>query len=151
MLGPSGCGKTTLLNCIVGRRNFDRGELLVFGKEPGTPQSGIPGRRVGYMPQDLLLYEEFTMKETIEFFGCIYDMPKNFIKSQIEYLLKLLDLPTGDQRIKTLSGGQKRRVSFAVSIFHQPELLILDEPTVGQDIVLQNRWAIESLFFQIFI
>lgn len=55
LLGASGCGKTTLLSCIVGLRSFDCGKLLIFGKEPGEPQSGIPGRRVGYMPQELLV------------------------------------------------------------------------------------------------
>ena len=77
------------------------------------------------MPQDLLLYEEFTMKETIEYFGHIYNLPDEFVKTQIEYLLKLLDLiPVGNQKIKMLSGGQKRRVSFAVAVFQEPDLLI---------------------------
>ena len=65
LLGASGCGKTTLLSCIVGRRSFDSGEVLVFGGEPGTPESGIPGPRVGYMPQELALYGEFTIRETL--------------------------------------------------------------------------------------
>jgi len=139
MLGASGCGKTTLLSCIVGLQSLDCGELLVFGNKPGKFQSGIPGRRVGYMPQELCLYEEFTMKETIEYLGRIYELPNVFVKSQIEYLIKLLDLPTGNRKIKTLSGGQKVRVSLAVAIFHEPELLVLDEPTVGQDLVLQRK------------
>jgi len=141
LLGASGCGKTTLLSCIVGRRSFDSGEVLVFGGEPGSPQSGIPGPRVGYMPQELALYGEFTIKETLEYFGRIYRLPHQFVKSQMEFLFKLLDLPPGHRSVKTLSGGQQRRVSFAVALFHEPQLLILDEPTVGVDPLLrQSIW-----------
>ena len=113
------------MSCIVGLRTLDSGEVLIFGKQQGTQQFSIQGRKVGYMPQDLLLYEEFTMKETIEYFGHIYNLPDEFVKTQIEYLLKLLDLiPVGNQKIKMLSGGQKRRVSFAVAVFQEPDLLI---------------------------
>ncbi len=83
------------------------------------------------------------MKETTEYFGRIYDLPDEFVNSQIEYLLKLLDLvPVGNQKIKTLSGGQKRRVSYAVTVFHEPDLKNLDEPTAGIDPVLQIRLVI---------
>ena len=68
-LGPSGCGKTTLLQCIVGKRLIDGGSILVFGGAPGSRQSGVPGPRVGYMPQELALYGEFTIKETLQYFG----------------------------------------------------------------------------------
>ena len=67
--GPSGCGKTTLLQCIVGKRLIDGGSILVFGGAPGSRQSGVPGPRVGYMPQELALYGEFTIKETLQYFG----------------------------------------------------------------------------------
>lgn len=138
LLGASGCGKTTLLSCIVGRRSFDSGEVMVFGGEPGTIESGIPGRRVGYMPQELALYGEFSIKETLEYFGRIYQLPSAFVKSQMEFLFKLLDLPPPHRSVKTLSGGQQRRVSFAVALFHEPDLFILDEPTVGVDPVLRK-------------
>lgn len=112
---------------------------MVLGHEPGTPESGIPGRSVGYMPQELALYGHFTIKETLMYFGRIYSLKRSFVESQVEFLIKLLDLPPSDRYVATLSGGQQRRVSFAVAIFHEPQLLILDEPTVGVDPVLRHR------------
>lgn len=140
LLGPSGCGKTTFLSCLVGRQNLDSGEILVFGGKPGSPDSGVPGHGVGYMPQELALYPEMTIDETLEYFGHIYNLKQSFINSQMDRIYQLLDLPRGKQYVRTLSGGQQRRVSFATAIFHEPQLLILDEPTVGVDSQLRQRY-----------
>lgn len=139
LLGASGCGKTTLLSCLVGRRSLNSGDVQVLGHEPGSPESGIPGPRIGYMPQELALYGHFTIRETLIYFGRIYNLKKDFVESQVEFLSKLLDLPASDRYVGTLSGGQQRRMSFAAALFHEPELLILDEPTVGVDPVLRHR------------
>ncbi|XP_060528043.1 ABC transporter G family member 20-like isoform X2 [Cylas formicarius] len=141
LLGASGCGKTTLLSCIVGRRRLNTGEIWVLGGKPGTRGSGVPGKRVGYMPQEIALYGEFTIKETMLYFGWIFGMKTNEIKERLQFLLNFLDLPSQNRLVKNLSGGQQRRVSFAVALMHDPELLILDEPTVGVDPLLrQSIW-----------
>ncbi|XP_073963542.1 ABC-type transporter snustorr isoform X2 [Choristoneura fumiferana] len=142
LLGASGCGKTTLLSCIVGRRKMNNGEIWVLGGKPGTKGSGVPGKRVGYMPQEIALYGEFTIRETMMYFGWIFGMETREIVERLRFLLEFLDLPSENRMVKNLSGGQQRRVSFAVALMHDPELLILDEPTVGVDPLLrQSIWT----------
>ncbi|XP_045524939.1 ABC transporter G family member 23 isoform X3 [Pieris brassicae] len=142
LLGASGCGKTTLLSCIVGRRKLNSGDIWVLGGKPGTKGSGVPGKRVGYMPQEIALYGEFTIKETMMYFGWIFGMETREIVERLRFLLDFLDLPSENRMVKNLSGGQQRRVSFAVALMHDPELLILDEPTVGVDPLLrQSIWT----------
>jgi len=79
------------------------------------------------------------MRETLIYFGIISAMSKSDIEDRTEFLLKLLNLPNASKFVKNLSGGQQRRVSLAVALLHEPELLILDEPTVGVDPVLRQR------------
>lgn len=103
--------------------------------------SGVPGKRVGYMPQEIALYGEFSIKETMMYFGWIFGMKTSEIVQRLQFLLNFLDLPIQTRLVKNLSGGQQRRVSFAVALMHDPELLILDEPTVGVDPLLrQSIW-----------
>lgn len=139
LLGPSGCGKTTLLSCIVGRRRLDSGDVYVLGGRPGEKGSGVPGPRVGYMPQDIALVAEFTVRDAVYYFGRIYGMDQRLMVERFEFLSTLMDLPPGGRFIKACSGGQQRRVSLAAALVHEPELLILDEPTVGLDPVLRER------------
>lgn len=139
LLGASGCGKTTLLSCIVGVKFLNAGKITVLGGTPGKKGSGVPGPRVGYMPQEIALTEEFSIKETIYYFGRIYGMNTDRIRERYKLLKELLDLPTGSRQLGHCSGGQKRRVSFAAAMVHEPELLILDEPTVGLDPILREK------------
>ncbi|CAG9766095.1 unnamed protein product [Ceutorhynchus assimilis] len=142
LLGASGCGKTTLLNCIIGRKPLDNGQVWVFGEKTGTKDCGIPGPRVGYMPQEIALVPEYTVKETIFFFGRIANMDDKDISDRYYQLSRLLELPPHNQFIKNCSGGQQRRISLASAIVHEPELLILDEPTVGVDSLLREKiWS----------
>ncbi|XP_050310195.1 ABC transporter G family member 23-like isoform X2 [Anthonomus grandis grandis] len=139
LLGASGCGKTTLLSCIVGRKSYHSGEIWVLGGTPGEKGSGVPGPRVGYMPQDIALVGEFTVKDAVFYFGRILNMEDKLILERFKKLSVLLELPPEDRYLKNCSGGQQRRVSFAAAMVHMPELLILDEPTVGVDPVLRDR------------
>lgn len=138
-LGASGCGKTSILSCIVGMQEFDSGTINVFGHQVNENFMARFGHNIGFMPQDMSLIPELTVKETVYFFGHLYQMSKEKLRERYSKLSELLELPPDEQRIERCSGGQKRRVSFCVSAIHEPELLILDEPTVGLDPLLREK------------
>ena len=131
LLGPSGCGKTTLLSCILARKKMDSGAILVNGRLPGEDPS------IGFMPQDICLYQEFSIMESFLYFGVLQRMKKEQIKTRLKELTSLLGLPEKDRQVRNMSGGQKRRLSLAVALVHSPRILILDEPTVGLDPIVR--------------
>ncbi|BES98390.1 ATP-Hypothetical protein cassette sub-family A ABC1 member [Nesidiocoris tenuis] len=132
LLGPSGCGKTTLLNCLVGRIELDAGEIVMKGKYRSD---------IGYMPQDLALYTVLSIFEMFLYYGRLYGMTITQVERRTEQLIKFLQLPRASTLVENLSGGQQRRVSFGIALLHDPQLLILDEPTVGLDPLLsQSIW-----------
>ena len=137
-IGPNGSGKTTTIKILCGLLKPTSGESYVLGKKiPNT--SIFP--RIGYMPQETALYMDLTVKQTIQFFGEIYGLSKDAVAKREEEMLDFVDLKARrNEIVDNLSGGMKHRLSLAVSLIHEPELLLLDEPTVGVDPELRSSF-----------
>jgi ABC-2 type transport system ATP-binding protein len=131
LLGPSGSGKTTLMRALVGVQKVRSGEVTVLGEPAGSP--GLRAR-VGYVTQAPSVYEDLSVRENVRYFAALYGMGAR------EAEAALLDVGLGDhagQLVRDLSGGQRGRASLACALVGCPELLVLDEPTVGLDPVLR--------------
>ena len=138
LLGPNGCGKTTAINCILSLLNFDKGEIEIFGKKM-TPNSYNIKKRIGLVPQEVSVFENLTVKENIDYFCGLYIENKNIRKQYVNEAIKFVDLKDYVKFFpKKLSGGLKRRLNIACGIAHKPELILLDEPTVGVDAQSRN-------------
>jgi ABC-2 type transport system ATP-binding protein len=132
LLGPSGSGKTTLMRAVVGVQRRVRGELTVLGQPAG---SAPLRRRVGYRTQDPAVYADLTVRENLEYFAAILGAPR----TQVAEVIQQVELDdVAGQLARSLSGGQHSRVSLATALLGEPELLVLDEPTVGLDPVLRE-------------
>ncbi len=132
LLGPSGCGKTTMMRCVVGVQAVTSGQVRVLGEAAGTPSLR---NRVGYVTQAASVYPDLTVRDNVRYFAAIYGT------SRAEADRALADVDLADragQMVRTLSGGQRTRVSLACALLAAPELLVLDEPTVGLDPVLRR-------------
>ena len=138
LLGPNGCGKTTAINCILSLLNFDKGEIEIFGRKM-TPNSYDIKKRIGLVPQEVSVFENLTVKENIDYFCGLYIEDKNMRKQYVNEAIKFVDLKDYVKFFpKKLSGGLKRRLNIACGIAHKPELILLDEPTVGVDAQSRN-------------
>jgi ABC-2 type transport system ATP-binding protein len=141
LLGPSGCGKTTLMRSIVGVQVVSGGEVDVLGYPAGHPDLRD---RVGYLTQGASVYSDLTIKENLQYFAAVVGVSRADVKAELTRVVELVDLTAYlGSRVDGLSGGQVCRVSLAVALLGHPELLVLDEPTVGLDPVLRrDLWAI---------
>ncbi len=139
LLGPNGAGKTTLLSILSALSDADDGQALLDGQPIATHQLSIR-RRIGIGPQDLALYGELTAWENLAFFGRLYGLQGPQLRQRIETVLHSIGLADrAQQRAGTFSGGMKRRLNLGIAIMHQPELLLLDEPTTGVDPQSRNH------------
>lgn len=133
LLGPNGAGKTTTISMISGLLKPDAGEVLVLGS-PFWSDPQRAKRMMGVVPQELAIYEELTGRENLEFWGRIAGLSSSDARVRAIGLLEALLLADrGEDRVKTYSGGMKRRINLGCALLHQPKLLLLDEPTVGID------------------
>ncbi|MBS2939680.1 ABC transporter ATP-binding protein [Nocardioides sp. J2M5] len=137
LLGPSGCGKTTLLRSLVGAQQLRSGEVQVLGEPAGS----APLRtRIGYVTQAASVYDDLTVAENLAFFARVLGVGRPAVEEAIE-AVALGD--HRDQVVGRLSGGQRSRAGLAVALLGSPDLLVLDEPTVGLDPVLRrDLWAL---------
>lgn len=140
LLGPNGAGKTTTVSMIAGLVKPDSGEVLIEG-QPVRSDTDPVKRKIGLVPQELALYEELPALENLRFFAALYGMEGAAAAKAIDAALELVGLA---DRVKdkpsTYSGGMKRRLNLAAALLHDPQILLLDEPTVGVD--PQSRNAI---------
>ncbi len=132
LLGPSGCGKTTLMRSVVGAQQVRSGTVEVLGEPAG---SGPLRTRIGYVTQDASVYDDLTVAENLAFFARVLGVDRSGVDEAVEAVA------LGDHRdhvVGKLSGGQRSRASLAVALLGKPDLLVLDEPTVGLDPVLRR-------------
>ena len=135
LLGPSGSGKTTLVKAIVGMSEPTEGTVTVL--QTKMPSLSVVSQ-IGYMAQSDALYEDLNAYDNILFFASLYGMKGKEAKKRADEVLELVILRNeGKKLVKNFSGGMKRRLSLAIALVHKPEILILDEPTVGIDPVLR--------------
>ena len=140
LLGPSGCGKTTMVNLVMGILVPTAGTVQVLGEQAPYPTAR---RRIGFMPQDTALYEDVTAVENLRFFGTLNGLRAPELADAIDDMLAFTRLDSDRNRlVGAFSGGMKRRLSLGVAMLHRPDLLVLDEPTVG----LEHRRRIWERF-----
>jgi ABC-2 type transport system ATP-binding protein len=132
LLGPSGSGKTTLIRAIVGVQIVESGEVSVLGEPAGSPSLR---RRIGYVTQAPSVYADLTVRQNLEYFASILGAPNGRVKEAIDAVALG---GHSNQLVRTLSGGERSRVSLASALLGHPDLLVLDEPTVGLDPVLRR-------------
>jgi ABC-2 type transport system ATP-binding protein len=131
LIGPNGSGKTTTIKMLVGLLKVTSGKAYVLGEKVPISQNVS---RIGYMPQEMAIYSDLTVHENLQLFSELYSVGPETFDARSEELLKVIDLADReDSLVSELSGGMRHRVSLACALVHDPEVVFLDEPTVGVD------------------
>jgi ABC-2 type transport system ATP-binding protein len=134
LFGPNGAGKTTLISLMTGLLSANKGHIKLLGQEIGRQNNAI-NKLFGFVPQDLSFYQELSPVENLKFFGAWAGLNKQTIKKRTDELLDILGLDgVRNKQVQKFSGGMKRRVNLAIGVIHDPQILFLDEPTVGVDV-----------------
>ncbi len=132
-LGPNGAGKSTIINILIGALAYEAGELTYNGRKIRKSDRDFK-QKLGVVPQDIALYEDITAEQNLRFFASLYGLKGKELDEQTAMALAFSGLTDrAKDKVKTFSGGMKRRLNIACSIAHQPDILIMDEPTVGID------------------
>lgn len=143
LLGPNGAGKSTLMNVIIGYLSADSGRII-FNNSTISTQSSSFKNQIGYVPQEISLYQELSAEQNLKIFGKLFKLNDSHLKAKIHEVLELVGLQDRiKDSVKDFSGGMKRRLNIAASLLHDPKLILCDEPTVGVD--PQSRNAIFDL------
>lgn len=139
LLGPNGAGKSTTIKMIMGLLKPNRGEIYVKGMDVRKDSLAVK-RLLGLVPQDIAIYDGITARENVEFFGKLYGLRGKNLKDGADEALEFTGLKDKEkEKPKKFSGGMKRRLNIACAIVHQPEIIIMDEPTVGIDAQSRNH------------
>lgn len=139
LLGPNGAGKSTTISMICGLISYDSGDIKVSGKS--VKEYPLEAKKkIGIVPQDIALYPTLSAKDNLVFWGKMYGLNGRVAKERAEKVLAYVGLQDrGKDKIETFSGGMKRRINIGAALMHEPELLIMDEPTVGIDPQSRNH------------
>lgn len=139
LLGPNGAGKSTTISMICGLIPYDGGEVLVDDQSVKKSPMEIK-RKIGVVPQEIALYPTMSARDNLLFWGAMYGLTDTEAKKRVEEVLEFVGLKDrAKDRIETFSGGMKRRINIGAALMHEPELLIMDEPTVGIDPQSRNH------------
>ncbi|MHA2364423.1 MAG: ABC transporter ATP-binding protein [Candidatus Hodarchaeales archaeon] len=132
-LGPNGAGKTTSLKIFMGLLEADSGDVVILGQKPTNKNIELK-LALGIIPQEIVLYNDLTVEENLRFIAEIYDIPKKIARERIDTLISQMGLEEKRKSlVRTLSGGQKRRLNVIMGLIHEPKIILCDEPTPGLD------------------
>jgi ABC-2 type transport system ATP-binding protein len=139
LLGPNGAGKSTLINLIIGLIKADNGDVIVGGHSINKDPIKVK-EQIGVVPQEIALFESLNAKDNLEYWGGLYGLKGAVLKKRIDEAIEIAGLEGNlKKKVKTYSGGMKRRLNIVAAMMHHPEILIMDEPTVGVDPQSRNH------------